>query len=66
LEARAHHGNGVQHAFADYPNVLYISLHVYKDGNFHLSQKDGISTFAAGDAVLYFITDGMEREIREE
>ncbi|KAF2423171.1 putative histone deacetylase [Tothia fuscella] len=30
-----HHGNGVQEAFESDPNVLYISLHVYKDATFY-------------------------------
>nr|XP_046270166.1 histone deacetylase 5 isoform X2 [Scatophagus argus]XP_046270167.1 histone deacetylase 5 isoform X2 [Scatophagus argus]XP_046270168.1 histone deacetylase 5 isoform X2 [Scatophagus argus] len=29
-----HHGNGTQQAFYGDPNVLYISLHRYDDGNF--------------------------------
>ncbi|XP_029610819.1 histone deacetylase 4-like [Salmo trutta] len=29
-----HHGNGTQQAFYDDPNVLYMSLHRYDDGNF--------------------------------
>ncbi|XP_035517489.1 histone deacetylase 7-like [Morone saxatilis] len=29
-----HHGNGTQGAFYNDPNVLYISLHRYDDGNF--------------------------------
>uniref|UniRef100_A0A8C4QWM2 Histone deacetylase n=1 Tax=Eptatretus burgeri TaxID=7764 RepID=A0A8C4QWM2_EPTBU len=29
-----HHGNGTQQAFYKDPNVLYISLHRYDDGNF--------------------------------
>lgn len=29
-----HHGNGTQEAFYNDPNVLYISLHRYDDGNF--------------------------------
>ncbi|XP_030649036.1 histone deacetylase 5 [Chanos chanos] len=29
-----HHGNGSQQAFYNDPNVLYISLHRYDDGNF--------------------------------
>ncbi|XP_037535156.1 histone deacetylase 7 [Nematolebias whitei] len=29
-----HHGNGTQEAFYDDPNVLYISLHRFDDGNF--------------------------------
>ncbi|XP_041855008.1 histone deacetylase 5 isoform X2 [Melanotaenia boesemani] len=29
-----HHGNGTQQAFYNDPNVLYISLHRYDDGNF--------------------------------
>uniref|UniRef100_A0A8C6VZZ6 Histone deacetylase n=1 Tax=Nothobranchius furzeri TaxID=105023 RepID=A0A8C6VZZ6_NOTFU len=29
-----HHGNGTQQAFYDDPNVLYISIHRYDDGNF--------------------------------
>ncbi|XP_069808642.1 histone deacetylase 5 isoform X2 [Dendropsophus ebraccatus] len=29
-----HHGNGTQQAFYSDPNVLYVSLHRYDDGNF--------------------------------
>ena len=29
-----HHGNGTQEAFYNDPNVLYISLHRYDNGNF--------------------------------
>ena len=28
-------GNGIQKAFYDDPNVLYISMHVYQDGRFY-------------------------------
>jgi histone deacetylase 6 len=30
-----HHGNGVQQAFYNDPNVLYISIHVHKNGSFY-------------------------------
>jgi histone deacetylase 6 len=30
-----HHGNGVQNAFYEDPNVLYISIHVHKNGQFY-------------------------------
>ncbi|KAF1810231.1 hypothetical protein P152DRAFT_105032 [Eremomyces bilateralis CBS 781.70] len=36
-----HHGNGVQQAFYDDPNVLYISLHVHKNGTFYPSGPYG-------------------------
>ncbi|MEQ2273052.1 Histone deacetylase 4 [Xenotaenia resolanae] len=29
-----HHGNGTQQAFYDDPNILYMSIHRYDDGNF--------------------------------
>lgn len=32
LDWDVHHGNGVQRAFYDDPNVLYISIHVHQDG----------------------------------
>lgn len=35
LDWDVHHGNGVQNIFYDDPNVLYISLHVYKNGDFY-------------------------------
>ncbi|KAH9883138.1 hypothetical protein J1614_000508 [Plenodomus biglobosus] len=41
LDWDVHHGNGVQHAFYNDPNVLYISLHVYRDGNFYPNLPDG-------------------------
>ncbi|KAM9843020.1 histone deacetylase 5 [Aulostomus maculatus] len=34
LDWDIHHGNGTQQAFYSDPNVLYISLHRYDDGNF--------------------------------
>ncbi|OCK79599.1 hypothetical protein K432DRAFT_63137 [Lepidopterella palustris CBS 459.81] len=41
LDWDVHHGNGVQHAFYDDPNVLYISLHVHKNGQFYPGKPDG-------------------------
>lgn len=35
LDWDVHHGNGVQNIFYDDPNVLYVSLHVYQNGNFY-------------------------------
>lgn len=35
LDWDVHHGNGIQHAFEDNPNVLYISIHVYNEGHFY-------------------------------
>lgn len=35
LDWDVHHGNGVQRAFYDDPNILYISLHVYAGGHFY-------------------------------
>lgn len=34
-------GNGIQKAFYDDPNILYISLHVYQDGRFYPGGDDG-------------------------
>ncbi|KAB8292243.1 hypothetical protein EYC80_007985 [Monilinia laxa] len=35
-----HHGNGTQNMFYDDPNVLYISIHVYDNGNFYPGQPE--------------------------
>ena len=35
LDWDVHHGNGVQEAFYNDPNVLYISIHVYNNGTFY-------------------------------
>ncbi|KAK0817700.1 Histone deacetylase hda1 [Friedmanniomyces endolithicus] len=35
LDWDVHHGNGIQQAHYDDPNVLYISLHVHLDGRFY-------------------------------
>ncbi|KAF2471383.1 uncharacterized protein BDR25DRAFT_26767 [Lindgomyces ingoldianus] len=40
LDWDVHHGNGVQHAFYEDPNVLYISLHVFKNGTFYPNLPD--------------------------
>ena len=34
-------GNGIQQAFYQDPNVLYISIHVHEDGNFYPSGPYG-------------------------
>lgn len=34
-------GNGIQQAFYQDPDVLYISLHVHEDGNFYPSGPYG-------------------------
>jgi histone deacetylase 6 len=43
LDWDVHHGNGIQQANYDDPNVLYISLHVHEHGRFYpeLSYRDG-------------------------
>ncbi|KAL9022133.1 MAG: hypothetical protein Q9185_000751 [Variospora sp. 1 TL-2023] len=35
LDWDVHHGNGIQQAFYNDPNVLYISIHVHEDGTFY-------------------------------
>ena len=35
LDWDVHHGNGIQQAFEDNPNVLYISIHVHNNGEFY-------------------------------
>ena len=43
LDWDVHHGNGIQNMFYDDPNVLYISLHVYQNGEFYPNTPaDGI------------------------
>ncbi|PGH21333.1 hypothetical protein AJ80_03384 [Polytolypa hystricis UAMH7299] len=41
LDWDVHHGNGIQKAFYDDPNILYISLHVYRDGQFYPGGEEG-------------------------
>ncbi|KAL9107460.1 MAG: hypothetical protein Q9227_007657 [Pyrenula ochraceoflavens] len=41
LDWDVHHGNGVQKAFYDDPNILYISIHVYEDGRFYPGSEHG-------------------------
>lgn len=42
LDWDVHHGNGIQQANYDDPNVLYVSLHVHQNGHFYpeLSYRD--------------------------
>ncbi|KAJ4289743.1 Histone deacetylase hda1 [Kalmusia sp. IMI 367209] len=40
LDWDVHHGNGIQNAFYDDPNVLYISLHVFRGGSFYPGRPD--------------------------
>ncbi|KAE8149612.1 hypothetical protein BDV25DRAFT_156032 [Aspergillus avenaceus] len=41
LDWDVHHGNGIQKAFYDNPNILYISLHVYNDGKYYPGGVEG-------------------------
>ncbi|THW43041.1 histone deacetylase HdaA [Aureobasidium pullulans] len=41
LDWDVHHGNGVQQAFYNDPNVLYISLHVHQGGKFYPAGPKG-------------------------
>ncbi|KAL4892077.1 histone deacetylase Hda1 [Aspergillus ambiguus] len=41
LDWDVHHGNGIQKAFYDDPNVLYVSLHVYQEGKFYPGGDEG-------------------------
>ncbi|OKP12270.1 Histone deacetylase clr3 [Penicillium subrubescens] len=41
LDWDVHHGNGVQKAFYNDPNVLYISIHVYQSGKFYPGGDEG-------------------------
>ncbi|KAL4995413.1 hypothetical protein BDV10DRAFT_174661 [Aspergillus recurvatus] len=50
LDWDVHHGNGIQKAFYDDPNVLYISLHVYQNGSFYPGEKDGDADFCGTGA----------------
>ncbi|KAI1348565.1 histone deacetylase [Xylaria sp. FL0043] len=40
LDWDVHHGNGIQNMFYDDPNILYISLHVYANGDFYPGKPD--------------------------
>ncbi|SZF03334.1 unnamed protein product [Blumeria hordei] len=40
LDWDVHHGNGVQNIFYEDPNVLYISIHVYQNGQFYPGQPE--------------------------
>ncbi|KAH8590191.1 histone deacetylase [Bisporella sp. PMI_857] len=55
LDWDVHHGNGIQNMFYEDPNVLYISLHVYQDGEFYPGPPDmpgvedgGVTSVGAG------------------
>jgi histone deacetylase 6 len=43
LDWDVHHGNGIQNMFYEDPNVLYISIHVYQNGQFYPGQPDNES-----------------------
>ncbi|KAL2135854.1 hypothetical protein VTI74DRAFT_6617 [Chaetomium olivicolor] len=44
LDWDVHHGNGIQNIFYDDPNILYISLHVYRNGEFYPGKPDNPMT----------------------
>jgi histone deacetylase 6 len=48
LDWDVHHGNGTQNIFYEDPNVLYISLHVYDNGQFYPGQPEDPSVPDAG------------------
>lgn len=44
LDWDVHHGNGIQNLFYDDPNILYVSLHVYRGGEFYPGKPDNPMT----------------------
>ena len=44
LDWDVHHGNGIQNMFYEDPNVLYISIHVYQNGEFYPGRPDNPMT----------------------
>jgi histone deacetylase 6 len=44
LDWDVHHGNGIQNMFYDDPNILYISVHVYENGQFYPGKPDNPMT----------------------
>ncbi|KAK3387244.1 hypothetical protein B0H63DRAFT_431113 [Podospora didyma] len=40
LDWDVHHGNGIQNMFYEDPNILYISVHVYNNGQFYPGKPD--------------------------
>lgn len=49
LDWDVHHGNGVQNVFYEDPSVLYISLHVYKGGEFYPGKPENPMTADGGN-----------------
>lgn len=47
-----HHGNGTQNAFADSPDVLYVSLHRFDNGRFYPHMSQGSHTYVGEGAGL--------------
>ncbi|KAB7495237.1 Histone deacetylase 6 [Armadillidium nasatum] len=45
LDWDIHHGNGIQHCFESDPNVLYISIHLYRNGNFFPFSREADADF---------------------
>ncbi|CAG8971074.1 hypothetical protein HYALB_00009674 [Hymenoscyphus albidus] len=69
LDWDVHHGNGVQNIFYEDPNVLYISIHVYQDGNFYPGKPDmegipdgGIPNVGFGPGAGYNINIGWHAQ----
>ncbi|KAK0626111.1 histone deacetylase A-like protein [Immersiella caudata] len=44
LDWDVHHGNGIQNMFYEDPNILYISIHVYQNGEFYPGKPDNPMT----------------------
>jgi len=44
LDWDVHHGNGIQNMFYEDPNILYISIHVYLNGEFYPGKPDNPMT----------------------
>lgn len=69
LDWDVHHGNGIQNIFYEDANVLYISLHVYEDGQFYPGKPDvegipdgGINNVGFGAGMGYNINIGWHAQ----
>ena len=56
-------GNGIQQAFYQNPNVLYISIHVHEDGNFYPAGNYGDHEHCGAGAGLGKYMNMMEAHI---